>query len=150
MKKSYKVDILQGFEYTSKFGIIGKLLIRTFFVYIISEERKRSCDFGSPVTWFLCKYQTWTNCRCRSGVLELAKSLFSGAHVCLLKKKNSFDIKISRQVNKTMKKLQKILNTIVSTSILVLFSIFPCFYIWWCQNSFIYSRIEKYLINCLH
>ena len=50
----------------------------------------------------------------------------------LVKKKNWFDLPISSQTDKTMKKLQWIPKTIVSTSVLV---IFWFLHIEWCQNS---------------
>ena len=55
---------------------------------------------------------------------------------CLVQKKNSFDLKIFQicQIDKTMKNLHWIPNTIVSTSMLALFW---SFHFWWCQNWFI-------------
>ena len=55
---------------------------------------------------------------------------------CLVQKKNSFDLKICQicQIDKTMKNLHWIPNTIVSTSMLALFW---SFHFWWCQNWFI-------------
>ena len=84
--------------------------------------------------------QAWANCS------PDADRVRSGAHI-LLCKKNSFDLQISSQIDKIIKKLQWIPNTIVSTNVL---AIFWCLHIWWCQKWFIYSWIEKYLINCLH
>ena len=70
----------------------------------------------------------------------------SRAHIfCLVKKKNSFDLQISSQIAKTIKKLQWIPNAIVNTSVFV---IFWCLHIWF-QNWFIYSWIEKQLIACI-
>ena len=52
-----------------------------------------------------------------------------------------------QQIDKTMKKLQWIPNTeVMSTSVPV---IFWCLHIWWWQNWFILSRIEKYLTACI-
>ena len=66
----------------------------------------------------------------------------------ILSCKNSLiDLQISSKIGKTKKRLMWIANTMVSTSILVRFW---CLLIWWCNNWFIYSRIEKCLINCLH
>ena len=68
------------------------------------------------------------------------------AHI--LSCKNSLiDLQISNKIGKTKKRLLWIANTIVSTSVLVRFW---CLLSWWCNNWFIYSRIEKCLINCLH
>ena len=96
------------------------------------------------------RMQAWTNCAPnvdRANVDE-ARSIFWARTFCLKKKKKkSFDLLISSQTDKSMKKLQWIPDTIVSTSVLVLFL---CLHIWWCQNWFIYSRIEKHLINCMH
>ena len=61
---------------------------------------------------------------------------FSGAHLCLVNKKFSFDLQITSQIDKKMKKSEWILNTIVIISTLV---IFCCLNIWWCQSWLIYS-----------
>ena len=75
-----------------------------------------------------------------------AHPIFLAHRFCLVKK-SSFDLQISSQIDERMKKLQWILNTIMSISVLV---IFWCLHIWWCQNWVIYSLLEKDLINCLH
>ena len=71
---------------------------------------------------------------------------FSGSHILPCKKEKLIDLQISNQVDKTIKKLQWIPNTIASTSVLV---IFLCLHIWRGQNWFIYSGIEKQLIVCI-
>ena len=69
---------------------------------------------------------------------------FSGVHILSCKKETSVWSKIFSQTDKTMKKLQRIPNTIVSTSALL---IFWSLHIWRCQNWFVYSWIEKHLID---
>ena len=71
---------------------------------------------------------------------------FSGSHILRCKKEKLINLQISSQVDKAMKKLQWIPNTIANTSVLV---IFLCLHIWRGQNWFIYSGIEKQLIVCI-
>ena len=52
--------------------------------------------------------------------LRARYGFFERAHFAL-KKKNSFDLHISSQKDKIIKKLQRISNTILSTSVLVIF-----------------------------
>ena len=84
----------------------------------------------------------------RSGARKTseARPIFRAYTFSFVKKKNIFDLQISSQIDKTIKKLQWIPNTIVSTSVFVTFW---CLHIWWCQNWFIYPWIEKKLIACI-
>ena len=61
---------------------------------------------------------------CKTSEMRL---IFRVRTVCFVKKKNSFDLQISNQIDKPMKKSQWISNSNVSKE----------------------SRIQKYLINCL-
>ena len=82
--------------------------------------------FCNELTLFTGKNAILTNLKqARTNWAPDADSL--ARKFCLKKKKNSFDLQISSQIDKAMQKLQGIPNTILSTSVL---GIFCCLHIW--------------------
>ena len=70
---------------------------------------------------------------CRLGAIKTSGAcpIFRARIFCLVKKKNLFDLQISSQIDKTIKRLEWIPNSIVNSSALVMFW---CLHIWLCQN----------------
>ena len=73
--------------------------------------------------------------------------IFRARTFCLVKKKNLFDLQITSQIDKRIKKLQWILNTIVNISVLV---IFCCLHVCVCGCACVYVYVCVYMCVCVY